>query len=216
MKKIDSSGFILILANLVPLIGVLFFKWDHFSLLMGYWVETGVICIFTIAKLVYIYKVTFKPVILIVGISVLSTSAGFMFAHFIGIMSLFSTIPGGDGFTGLNLFKDSSTQLLTMFITLCISHGYSFIYNFFGRDEKKSIISLVNQTGANSSRVGNVITGDFMTRVGFTQFIIIVGVFITGITRTTLYISVIFIVLKILVDLTLHNRKHKQARLMGA
>ena len=37
------SVLLLIGANLVPLIGVLFFKWDIFSIMLLYWLESGVV-----------------------------------------------------------------------------------------------------------------------------------------------------------------------------
>ncbi|MEI6191242.1 MAG: DUF6498-containing protein, partial [bacterium] len=50
MKKLDSSEIVLILANCVPLAGVLFFGWSLFSLLISFWLETGVLLIFVFIK----------------------------------------------------------------------------------------------------------------------------------------------------------------------
>jgi predicted membrane channel-forming protein YqfA (hemolysin III family) len=42
---------VLIAANLVPLAGVLFWGWDLFVLMTAYWMETGVIGIWTIVQM---------------------------------------------------------------------------------------------------------------------------------------------------------------------
>ncbi len=210
MKRIDSSEVILILANCVPMAGVLFFDWSLFSLLISYWLETGVIGIFIVLKSlsIYFWRIPSKTIFLINGFALLITIGGFMFGHFIGIMALFSVIPGGDGWTGLDLLSQSSTQVLTILATLLISHGYSFFYNFIGRDEKASIIRLVKQVGVNSPKVGGVIMGDFFIRIFLTQFVIILGGVILALTKTAIYLSVIFIIIKTAIDLVLHRKRH--------
>ena len=117
-----------------------------------------------------------------------------MFGHFLGIMALFSVVPGGDGWTGLSLFEQSSTQLFIMFITLMISHGYSFFYNFIGKNEKTSVAELVRQFGAYSPEVEEMVVGDFFSRIFFTQLIVIIGGIIIVLTKSTIYLSAIFII----------------------
>ncbi|MCX6752054.1 MAG: DUF6498-containing protein [Candidatus Nomurabacteria bacterium] len=209
-KKINSSDIALILANCVPLAGVLFFNWSLFSLLISYWLETGVIGIFVFIKSIYLYKATSKSIFLINGFVVLNMCGGFMFGHFIGIMALFSVVPGGNGWTGLNLFNQSSVQLLTMLVTLSISHGYSFFYNFIGRNEKASIIELIKTEplGGNSPKIGKIIMGDFLIRIVLTQFTVIFGGIILVLTKTPIYLSAIFIIIKTVIDLFLHRKKH--------
>jgi len=209
MKKLDSSEIVLILANCVPLAGVLFFGWSLFSLLISFWLETGVLLIFVFVKTLYLYKLTSKTTLLFNGFATLFFVGPFMFGHFIGIMALFSVVPGGDGWTGLNLFSQSSTQLLIMFITLLISHGYSFLYNFIGKNEKTSVVELIKQFGANSPEVGEMVVGDFFIRIFFTQFVVIIGGLIIVLTKGTIYLSAIFIIVKTIVDLIFHRKKHK-------
>ena len=215
MKKIDSSDIVLIFANCVPLIGVLFFDWTLFSLLTSYWLETGVMGIFIFIKSIYLFKATSIGVFAVNGFGILITCSGFMFGHFIGIMALFSVLPGGDGWTGLNLFSQSLLQLLTMFIALMIGHGYSFFYNFIGRNEKALIIELV-KTGhedANSPKIGEMIMGNFIIRIFLIQFTVVLGGIILALTKVTIYLSAIFIIIKTAIDLVLHRKKHNMVRL---
>ncbi len=62
MKNITLSGFVLILANIVPIIGVLYFEWAPMDVIFIYWLETLFIGFFTIIKMIsaprekYIYR----------------------------------------------------------------------------------------------------------------------------------------------------------------
>jgi hypothetical protein len=47
----QPATLILIAANLVPLVGVIFWHWDAFILLMLYWLETAVIAFWTIVRI---------------------------------------------------------------------------------------------------------------------------------------------------------------------
>lgn len=47
----NSSIYFLIIANLIPLVGVIFFGWNLFSILIAYWLENIVIGIFTVFKI---------------------------------------------------------------------------------------------------------------------------------------------------------------------
>ena len=48
---LQPSSLILIAANLVPLVGVIFWDWDAFVLLMLYWLETAVIAFWTVVRI---------------------------------------------------------------------------------------------------------------------------------------------------------------------
>ena len=48
---LQPASLILIAANLVPLIGVMFWGWDAFVLLMLYWLETAIIAFWTIMRI---------------------------------------------------------------------------------------------------------------------------------------------------------------------
>jgi hypothetical protein len=47
-----SSAMVLVLANLIPLVGVLFFEWGAFSVVALYWVETVIIGLVNVAKMI--------------------------------------------------------------------------------------------------------------------------------------------------------------------
>jgi hypothetical protein len=50
-QLLQPRSLILLIANLVPLVGVIFWGWDAFVLLMLYWLETAVIAFWTILRI---------------------------------------------------------------------------------------------------------------------------------------------------------------------
>lgn len=210
MRKFDSSEIILIVTNCVPILGVLFFDWTLFSLLMSYWLETGVIGIFIFLKSQYLYrKSRFTPFI-VSAFAILNMCSAFMFAHFIGIMSLYSVLPGGDGWTGINLLKQSYDILAISLVSLLINYTYSFYYNFIGRNEYEIILktALEEKDKRKGTKTGKLIVGGLMTRIVLIQLVVIIGGVILAATKTTIYLSIIFILVKIIIDLILHRKRH--------
>ncbi|MGB5541869.1 MAG: DUF6498-containing protein, partial [Gammaproteobacteria bacterium] len=51
LQRIGSSGLVLILANCIPLCGVLFFGWDVFALMLQFWFENVVIGVFALLRI---------------------------------------------------------------------------------------------------------------------------------------------------------------------
>ncbi len=97
------STLILIVANLVPLAGVVFWGWDVFVLLILYWLETAVICFWTMVRVLIMPRperdaATAKvgatqPVSGIGAALFLTVHAGiFMTVHFLFLWSLFAGV----------------------------------------------------------------------------------------------------------------------------
>ncbi|MBI3017251.1 MAG: hypothetical protein HYY62_04565, partial [Deltaproteobacteria bacterium] len=51
LKPYTLSIGALILANCVPIFGVLYFKWELFEIVFLYWLESGIILLFSFLKL---------------------------------------------------------------------------------------------------------------------------------------------------------------------
>jgi len=91
---------ILLAANLVPLVGVLFWQWDGFLLLMLYWMETAVIAFWTIVRILMMPPESLSELKWGTGAQVtsrLGTAAFFTFhagifmaVHFLFLWELFS------------------------------------------------------------------------------------------------------------------------------
>jgi hypothetical protein len=212
-KRFDSSYLFLIAANCVPIIGVLYFDWSLFSILIGYWVETAVIGIFTLIKMVYLAKISVsqqRMVMLIMQtFAVFSSCIGFMAAHLFFIMAIFSIVPGGDGWTGLSLFYNSTQEMFVMLITLFISHGYSFYHYFIKGGEAAQIEKSMGVSDVIGSKTAHRILKTLMLRIATTHVVLIVGIFILVLTKSTIVFSIVFILVKIVVDLKFHRKKHR-------
>ncbi|MFH1769678.1 MAG: DUF6498-containing protein [Parcubacteria group bacterium] len=143
----------LIVANLIPLIGVIYLDWNIFMILLLYWIESIVVGIYNIPKIliaegsmVYwtteLKKVKGKTVVK-KNIKVYDPSpskrdkrfyAGFFVIHFMGFMAML-----GVGIFGY--FRGSIDNISSIFIAVAAlfgSHGISFLLNYIGAGEYKN------------------------------------------------------------------------------
>ena len=123
----------LIVANLVPLVGVLFFDWSLFTIMFCFWLESAVIGFYNILKLVLVANILS---IIMVPFFVVHYGA-FMSGHLVFIFALFS--PDEMSFSGLlpppDLLISHIINVWPAFLGVCLSHGISFFYNFIGKKE---------------------------------------------------------------------------------
>ncbi|MFA6307522.1 MAG: DUF6498-containing protein [Patescibacteria group bacterium] len=144
------SALVLILANMIPLFGVLFLAWDVFTVIVLYWLESAVVGFFNVLKIQKINNNTFTPLLpfFIVHYSI------FMFVHLFFVLQLFQ--PELASATGqLEAFKIVFKYLEGLFISLAfifLSHGMSFVFNFIKKEEYRNT-SLVKQMFAPYKRV---------------------------------------------------------------
>lgn len=134
----------LILANLLPLYGVLFWGWKVFTVMFLFWLESAIIGGYNILKMLTVigYNVFFKKNLLFLGSLFLVVFftvhyGGFMFGHLVFICALLGPkIPEMANSTGPADMIQSALLVQQLDIikiaayTLLASHGMSFIYNF--------------------------------------------------------------------------------------
>ena len=123
----------LILANLIPLAGVVAVGWEVRGLLLLYWAENLVVALWAVARMLVVGRLAAAPaaVFFCVHFGI------FMLAHlgFILIMSAMpeaSAPPGSIAAIGDAFLVDVSWWALA---ALVVSHGVSFFRNFLGRGE---------------------------------------------------------------------------------
>ncbi len=123
----------LIVANLVPLVGVLFLDWSLFTIMFCFWLESAVIGCFNVLKLVIVANILS---IIMVPFFVVHYGL-FMSGHLVFIFALFS--PDEMSFSGLlppaDLLTSHIMNVWPAFLGVCLSHGISFFYNFIGKKE---------------------------------------------------------------------------------
>ena len=127
------SVFILILANSLPLLGILFFSWDVFSILLLYWLETIVIGFFNVLKMLAIGKEKAWPLILVFIIHYLI----FNVVHLMLLIFIFAprNILSNLWFLNLDELFNYLQTVIVALMPLFISHGFSLFFNFLKKKE---------------------------------------------------------------------------------
>ena len=200
----------LIVANAVPLIGVLFFGWSVWTILIVYWLENGIVGAFNVLKMVRAqgdddgvasgWSINGRPAagmpraglvpffIMHYGI--------FWVVHgvFVFTLPLFASF-GSDG-PNIGPGPDPWTIVLAI-VALFISHGLSYYFNFLGSGEYKR----VTPVGQMFAPYGRLVV---------LHVTIIFGAILTALTGAPVAAVVVLVVLKTALDLALHLREHRR------
>ncbi|MBI4526655.1 MAG: hypothetical protein HY695_22885 [Deltaproteobacteria bacterium] len=193
----SSSSLILIGANLIPLLGVLWFGWSLGEVMVLFWAESAVIGFWNVAKIAIVGKwaAVFAAPFFI------GHFGGFMAVHFLFIYSLFirGLNAAGPEPTLRTALVNLALPLWPAFTALFISHGVSFFTNYLGRHEYLGM-NLKTQMGEPYKRIIVM----HMTIIG--------GGFLTMTLRTPTAAVALLIFLKTAADLHAH-RKERARRL---
>jgi len=199
----------LVLANLVPLFGVLFLHWDVGSLVVLYWFENLVIGGFTILKmlikargqerfLVLFFTLHYGGFCAIHGFFVLQLTrfAGENWGHAatvtwpgpLAILQMFVNL-------AQQLFSAAPREFFLACLALVASHGVSFFLVYLGQMEyaHTTMKELMNAP---------------YRRIAVLHIAIIAGGFLIVSLGSPLGLLVVLVALKIGMDIILHNRSH--------
>ncbi len=128
---------LLVLANLIPVFGVLYLDWDVLYILLLFWCENVVIGIFGILRLLASTGNIFLAAFFSVHYG------GFMFGHLMVLFAMFSsTIEEEQGrLADPELFALTilNPPVLIGVLALFVSHGWSFFANFLGTEERDQL-----------------------------------------------------------------------------
>ena len=196
--RYTPASLALILMNLIPLIGVWYFKWDVGIIIFLYWLENVVIGILTIPKILSC-RGGKKPGARKESLGGLIFLSGFFSVHYgmfcFGHYTFIQTF-----FEGLPEFSNIPSRLFEGFLIwpllgLLFSHFISMIVNFYGKGEYRS-------------RSAN--TQMFMpyTRIMILHIVIIFGGFLAQAFDNTLGPLIILIIVKTIIDLGAHQVEH--------
>ena len=189
----SPSALILIAANLVPVIGALFWDWNLGQVLVLYWAESAIIGFYNLCKIIVIGKY----MAILAGPFFLSHFGAFMAVHFLFLYTLF--IKGPEGWNS----GSSLVEVWAMFralapalIALFLSHGYSFLVNFIGRKEY-------------ASRTIQTQMSEPYGRIIFMHLVIIFGGGLALVLGEPTPVLIIVIALKIWFDLRAHRKQRE-------
>jgi hypothetical protein len=137
----------LVVANLLPLFGVLFWGWDLGLIMILYWLENGVIGLYTLAKLfTHMPSGAESPALEHAGKLFLMPFFAFHYGMFWAVHGVFVLLFFGGGFgAGIPMptampgyvleLAGRDGALMLGLLALVASHGVSFASNYLGRGE---------------------------------------------------------------------------------
>lgn len=176
LKKVIHypSALILILANLLVLLGAIFFDWNVIVILYLYWFESAIIGFYTILKMLFVKKIADQETLKHSNIGKLFSQADksssklvlakffmiiffifhfgmFMLAHlfFLTFLSIILILPLGWTF---ETFFQTIISIGLGILVIFTSHGFSFLTNYIGKKEYQEK-TLVEVMGAPYPRV---------------------------------------------------------------
>jgi hypothetical protein len=190
----------LIVANLIPLYGVLHWGWDLFVLMTAYWLETGIIGFFTALRMALVAR--WAGVLLVPFFCV--HFGGFMLGHMVFLWALFSgdwqhKVTGMDTLLRLLVL---GTGLWLAFLALLASHGASFFLNVL----RPMWAATANDNPRNKPLPANEIMMTPYGRIVVMHVTIIAGAFLLQFFQTPMAAFVLLIGLKIVTDVAAHVR----------
>jgi hypothetical protein len=188
----------LIVANLIPLIGVIFWQWDLFLLMTAYWAETGII---GLGGLIRIAMVSRWAALFYVPFFCIHFG-GFMAGHFVFIYTLFAdpavrAMEVGAAAWVILIERGLWVALVAMFI----SHGISFFFNFL-RPWWRGLVPADTSNNAMSAPYSRVIV---------LHVTLLFGAVLVEMFQTKAAAFVLLIALKIVTDIAAHVRANVSA-----
>lgn len=200
--KNNPSVTVLIIANLFPIVQVLYFKMDVFPLVFLFWIETLIIGILNIPKLIFFHR---WKAVGIVPFFVLHFG-GFMFVHMMFIVAFFlMKLKLGETYTGplsepskvVAVLVDYAHILWISILALALSHLYSFFTNYIGNKE---------YLNRNKKKDPMVLP---YGRVVVMHLVLLVGGFVVSMFGQKGIALFALLVLKVLVDIRSHIKEHR-------
>lgn len=200
---------LIIVVNLLPVAGVLFFDWDVGALVILYWSENIVIGFYNLLKM----ATSIGLPAVFTGMFFLIHYGGFCAVHGFFLLSFFMESPSmGDMswpfflvFVELLLnvidqvLAQAPPEWIIAFLALFISHGYSFVSNFLIGGER------------HSTSLRDLMTAPYKRIVALHIAIIAGGVAVMALGQP-LILLLVLVALKILMDLKLHQMEHARQR----
>lgn len=204
--RIGSSGLVLIAANLVPLFGIVFLDWDVFALMLQFWFENVFIGIFALIRIATARQSRSFETRFFLPVFFLFHYGMFTFGHGVLLVDLFG---GGDydmeqmARPAFWLALAAQTGITIAVVALFISHAYSFVENHIFRQEYLRLDARKAMTMP-------------YPRILILHVSLLIGGFLLEQFGQPAAGLVIFVALKVALDLKLHLREHRRLQGTGS
>ena len=184
------SSATLILANVIPLLGVILANWSVGHIIFLYWIESAVIGLLNVARMVVIGRLSSIPIVVFFTLHY----GLFMTVHLAFIVALFF---GADESLGAALAEALEQGHVTALAatSFLVSHGISFWINFIGQQEYARR-SLDEQMFAPYKRIVVM------------HLTILFGGWLAVAIGAPIGALILMVVLKTIIDLVVHIRAH--------
>ena len=221
--NLDLSEILILISNLIPLFGALFFGWPLYSIIYLYWLEMILLGFYLLLKIfitgfnnekekrwisrvvdafkvtIFISILTIIPLIVI--LMVLSSLSSIVYAAELKIRLII------DG----NLAKPTLKNFIFPISLLFLSHTFSFLYNFMGKKEYKNKMTIPESIIFIHIRFA-YLWAIIAAAMIITPIVFLIGEFVFK-TDSSLYILAVFItslfvIIKILLNLRAHKKEH--------
>jgi len=198
-RRLTPSAVALILANLVPLAGVLFLGWTLFATLLLFRLENVTVGVFSVLTLLAARPrepLAWGAKVLMVPFFMFHYGM-FTTVHGVFVMSLFGDLPAKASQTPAAFYHAvQSTGIGAAALALALSHGVSFVLNYIGGGEYRT---------ANLALLMSRPYG----RVMVLHVVILLGGFLVQLMGSPVPALALLVVLKTGLDLGAHLREHQ-------
>jgi len=194
-----GSTLALIAANLLPLAGVLFAHWRLDQVMVLFWAESGIVALYTLVKMAAVGRWLAIPA----GVLFLAHFGAFMAIHFLFIYEIFvrGVHAGGREPALGEALSGVFFPLWPALLALFLSHGVSFVLNFYARGERQSM-TLTS------------LMGEPYNRVLLMHFTLLFGGWVVLALHDPRPALAMLVLLKTLADLYAHRRERSRRSLI--
>ncbi len=198
------SASALVVANVIPLAGVVVFGWDVFVVVFLFWLENVVVGFFNLLRMLWVERGAERfPLAKLVVMPFFLVHYGMFTAiHGVFVLVLFGgMMQRGAAFPSVQTVVDIVAQyhLWIAVLALFASHGYSFVANYVAQQEYRRVTL-------------RDLMGQPYGRVVVLHLTILFGGFLAMVLRQPVVGAFLLVVLKVGLDLRAHLREHGRLR----
>lgn len=208
----DKPVWFIILVNIYPIAGVILFQWDYFYIVLLYIIETVIIGLYNVAKMIKAQGSGHKQTGAAASLNNLGNSTSnsnpgciklflipFFLVHynlFVIVQAVFVIVISVEvDNRDVMLSQFTSLAFLLSILILFLSHGYSFYKNYIKKGEYLQVTA-----------------PDLMLqpykRIVIQQVTVIFGTFLILATNASVFFLVLLIILKTIFDIRAHLKVH--------